>query len=172
MPKDSLRSAPRTVAYCLKKGARVHLSRTAFRWLAIIGIPILIISFENFSPVISSQPQPTVTLATCSSNSSETCAEITLPSGSKMEVSISNLTGYTLIDSGLMGTFSRPAGSLGYLYVYAQQGSGATPELNIVDLDAGASVAAASPIGNSTANTYFSFVTDPSGNKYPFLHQA
>lgn len=81
------------------------------------------------------------------------------------------------MDTAYMGTFTIGGGQHELAYVY---GAATSPDFNgglagnaailVVDLTAGKEVAfVASPAGFTPYNTYFAYITDPSGNKYPFV---
>ena len=108
------------------------------------------------------------TIAACSTNSAQTCAKFTDTSGTSRELFLAEKA-YYLVDSVIMGnSFPGYVGDeLAYLYVYDAQ---AYPSLWILDLTKAKVIGWMSPAAGYTIySTYFAYITDPSGNKYPFI---
>ena len=122
----------------------------------------------------SAQTGLNIKTAPCPSNTAQVCARLTDPSGDR---AIELFTGtLDVIETGSMGTFQLNGQSHDLAYIY---GSAKSPTLNgglsgnaevsIIDLTAGTQIAfVASPNGYATTNTYFEYITDPAGRKYPF----
>ena len=134
---------------------------------------VLFAAFQNSSSSWAGAPGFTgsMTLQRCSYQRTAFCAEFTSSTGTYFEIQMTlQLPAFnvSVISSGSMGIFDRPAGSLGYYYVYTAQGLHSIGDLYVLDLDAGAQV------GSFTFNypasmLYFDVVSDPLGNRYPFL---
>ena len=70
--------------------------------------------------------------------------------------------------TGNMGTFQINGQSRALSYAYGGRTNRA--EVSITDSTTGAQIAwVTSPAGYDTTNTYFQYITDPAGNKYPFI---
>jgi hypothetical protein len=123
--------------------------------------------------VLASAAKPTIPITgACSSNSTATCVMYSDGAGVRHEVALS--TGkFELVDAGLMGTFSINGSSHQLAYVYgalANQNSQKIPWISVIDLNTANQIAhVASPVNYTIETTWFDYIQDPTGAKYPFL---
>ena len=129
-----------------------------------------------FIPVCAlAQTKLNIKIGPCSSNTAQVCARVVDGSADR-EIELFTGT-LDIVEAGGMGTFQFNGQPHELAYIY---GSATSPTLNgglsgnaevsIIDLTAGRQIAfVASPNGYLPSNTYFQYITDPAGRKYPFL---
>jgi len=108
----------------------------------------------------------------CSSDGSRTCASYADPAGAMHEVVMFD-GAMSFVQSDMMGAPQVGGGSHRLAYVYGNATRPNRPPaawISIIDLEAARQVAFVSaPDGYTIANTWFQYITDPLGNKYPFI---
>ena len=119
------------------------------------------------SPTPSPAPLPVPRIEACPAAPSASCATFTGGDGHRKHVWLAPET-VALIDAQRMGTFPTYHHHT-LAYVYAGN-SASQPLLYILDLTASRLVAGLGAPGSYTFyGTYFDYITDPRGNKYPFF---
>lgn len=154
----------------------IGIRRCLQRRNPVILCAILLLFYSGTIPTVAAKLQaPTFTVpsaSACSSNKASVCATFSDGTGKNHEVVLFSGS-FTLIDSALMGTYPIASAPHQLAYLY---GTTNTETLNgnawvsVIDLTTDAQIAfVASPAGYNAHNTYFQYIVDPSGNKYPFI---
>ena len=156
------------MAILLADGMKVqkHLSTAWFLISVLVSVGFALV------PMVASAQAGIQRVATCSSDSSQTCAVITNTSGQTRELSLIRGS-VNVVETGILGNIVINGNTDQLAYVYGSVSSAiysGPPWLFILDLTTSQTIAFVfAPIGYTLDTTWFSYIEDPNGNKYPFL---
>ena len=126
--------------------------------------------------VMAFAAKPTIPVtAACSSNSAATCVIYLDGAGVQHEVALFDGK-FDLVDVALMGTFQVSGSPHQFAYMYGSAHDAkfkGNAWVSVIDLTSAKSIAwVVSPSGYRVGGTYFSYIRDPEGRKYPFIAPA